>query len=135
MKGGPHNTDTTRSMTGGEIKAVIVNSFAAVNFKIFQIFLGCSQDNSLSAIEEQLNGDDLLELAGQGSIYIYVKYVYDIAKRICKYLNLTCAQCLDKDLETAERCDSDEVCLKVLMISIPKGSYPNNIKYLIKCNS
>ena len=78
MKGGPHNTDTTRSMTGGEIKAVIVNSFAAFNFKIFQIFLGCSQDNSLSAIEEQLNGDDLLELAGQGSIYIYMSSTFMI---------------------------------------------------------
>ena len=51
---------------------------SSFNLDRFQ-FLRCGQDNCLTIVDSDLSGDGVVELAGQGSIYICllrVMYVY-----------------------------------------------------------
>lgn len=60
-----------RNMSAADVKDTIVNAFSAFKIDQFQ-YLKCGQDNRLRVVDnnEEMNGDDLFELAGQGSIYI-----------------------------------------------------------------
>lgn len=65
-----------KNMNAEEVKHAIVSAFSAFELKKY-IFLRCGQDNRLKVVDDNdLNGDDIFELAGQGSIYICLVSVY-----------------------------------------------------------
>ena len=58
-------------MKSNEIKSTIVNTFSAFELTDFE-YMKCGQDNCLHTMpESNLCGDDIFDLAGQGSVYIY----------------------------------------------------------------
>ena len=59
-----------RNMTSQEVRNTIVTGFSSFNVQKIQ-FLSCGQDNVLVKYENQdLHGDGIIELAGQGSVYL-----------------------------------------------------------------
>ena len=59
-----------RNMSVKEVKHSVVNIFSAFKLEHFN-FLECGQDNRLKVVDDSdLTGDDIFELAGQGSINI-----------------------------------------------------------------
>lgn len=59
-----------RNMSAEEVKDTVVDAFSAFKLDDFN-FLRCGQDNRLKAVDNSnLTGDEIFELAGQGSIYI-----------------------------------------------------------------
>jgi hypothetical protein len=60
-----------RCMTSLQVRKIITDQFSAfINMEGAQ-FLQCGQDNSMLLTEQQeLNGDEAVDLAGQGSLYL-----------------------------------------------------------------
>ena len=59
-----------RNMKPKEIKCIVVNAFPSFQLTDFN-YMKCSQDNRLrSMADNNLCGDDIFDLAGQGSVYI-----------------------------------------------------------------
>lgn len=64
-----------RSMTSSEVKSVIGEGFSGFETESAQ-FLRCGKDNIMLVSEEQaLSGDSVINLAGQGSLYLTQKRV------------------------------------------------------------
>ena len=70
MSGRIKKLEFKRCMTADEVKNIISNGFS--NYEVQKIqFLCCGQDNTLLKYENQdLNGDGIIDLAGQGSVYL-----------------------------------------------------------------
>ena len=65
-----------RCMSPSEIKSIIVDGFKDLGNIEEARFLRCGQDNLMVVNDEQdLNGDGVIELAGQGSLYLTQKKV------------------------------------------------------------
>lgn len=65
-----------RNMSVEEVKDTVVNTFSAFKLDNFN-FLRCGQDNRLKVVDDSdLTGDEIFELAGQGSIYICLVSVF-----------------------------------------------------------
>ena len=59
-----------RCMTVSQVGSTITDDFSEFNVEEYQ-YLRCGQDNIMLVNEDQeLDGDDVAELAGQGSLYI-----------------------------------------------------------------
>ena len=56
-----------RNMKANEVKSTIITAFSSFELKDF-MYLKCGTDNRLKPMD--LSGDDIFELAGQGSVYI-----------------------------------------------------------------
>lgn len=71
-----------RNMKPSEVKAVIVEAFSEFSLDNF-MFLKCGQDNRLQVLEnKEICGDEILDVAGQGSLYICS------VRRVCLWLFL-----------------------------------------------
>lgn len=65
-----------RCMTTSEVRDVIVDSFSDFEDIRSAQFLRCGKDNIMLLNEDQdLNGDSVIDLAGQGSLYLVQKKV------------------------------------------------------------
>ena len=64
-----------RTMSFLQIKNIIIKAFSA--FSLSELyFLSCEQSNSLRKASVQApNGDDLMNIAGQGSLYLCEVYI------------------------------------------------------------
>lgn len=59
-----------RNMSSEDVQTTILDAFSSLSLEKF-LFLKCGQDNRLKALEDNdLNGDGIVDLAGQGSVYI-----------------------------------------------------------------
>ena len=59
-----------KRMSAQEVRNVLFSSFSKFDLKNM-LYIKCGKDNSLSIHHKQdLNGDEIIELAGQGSLYI-----------------------------------------------------------------
>ena len=66
-----HKLEFSRSMTCEEVKKVIENGFPDIENAKSAAFLACGQNNVLHLNKQQdLNGDCIMDLAGQGSLYL-----------------------------------------------------------------
>lgn len=60
-----------RSMSSSEVQRAIVDAFPAISDVETAKFLCCNKDNTIIVNDNQLlNGDEAIELAGQGSLYL-----------------------------------------------------------------
>lgn len=60
-----------RSMSSSEVRRAIVDAFPAISDVETAKFLCCNKDNTIIVNDNQLlNGDEAIELAGQGSLYL-----------------------------------------------------------------
>ena len=68
-----------RCMTADEVRATIMNGISNFDAQKIQ-FLCCGQDNTLIKYETQdLDGDGVIDLAGQGSVYLLQVFLLIIA--------------------------------------------------------
>ena len=73
----------TRSMSAANVQEVIIQGFPEFHLdKKLITFLKVGQDNTVTCLEEQdLNGADVIDLVGQGSLYLY-----EVCNLICYIL-------------------------------------------------
>lgn len=63
-------TSFRRNMDAQEVKNTVIATFSSFKVDHFR-FLRCGQDNRLQVVDDNnLSGDGVFELAGQGSIYV-----------------------------------------------------------------
>ena len=65
-----------RCMTASEVRDILVNAFPDFDDVQSAQFLCCGKDNIMLLNEDQdMNGDSVINLAGQGSLYLVQKKV------------------------------------------------------------
>lgn len=59
-----------RNMDMDEVKSSVISAFSSIELSDY-LYLRCGKDNRLKVLKDKdLSGDDVFELAGQGSLYI-----------------------------------------------------------------